>query len=265
MNRWLRWLLYVVPSAALVIPESLHPNPHALGSVYQSVSPVVDWWIELHLLFVVFFTLLAFGLLVSLVGRRGVAATAARLAIGAFVAVANAFVGTEGIGMGLVIRGGQGLSAAQQAGIDQAVQSLWDGFTATTLGEAHASLWVLAIGLTAITFYPAARRPLPLALVGAAVLWMTVIGRFVSAEIWVAAIALLWVMIVAVVGMQDRAAIGPFGLLILAMLLPQHGEPGVSAVGAASVGAALLWRDVRIQPLSAGAARTVSPALARGK
>jgi hypothetical protein len=130
MNRTLairsgRRLLFVGPAAGLFVLELLHPNPHALGTVYQSVSPVVHWWIQLHLLLFVLFALLAFAVFVSLAGEHGATATTARLALGAFVAGTSAFVGTEGMGMGLVIRGAQGLPAVQQAGVDRAVQALW--------------------------------------------------------------------------------------------------------------------------------------------
>ena len=53
--RFGRWLLFVGPAAGLFVLELLHPNAHALGTVYQSVSPVVDWWIQLHLLLFVRF------------------------------------------------------------------------------------------------------------------------------------------------------------------------------------------------------------------
>ena len=173
-----RLLLFLVPAAGLVVPESLHPNPYALGSVFQSVAPVVDWWIELHLLFIVLFTLLAFALFVSLDGVHGPAATTARVLIVIFVAATCAFVGTEGTGMGLVIRGAQGLPPAQQAGVEQAVQALWDSPTANSLGLfGHALFWILAVGSSAVALYPLARRGLPVGVLGLVVLWDLLAGQ----------------------------------------------------------------------------------------
>jgi len=268
MNRVLsgrlgRLLLLVVPAAGLLIPESLHPDPHALGSVYQSVSPVVDWWIQLHLLLFALFTLLAFAVFVSLDDVQGPAAIAARVALGIFVAATCAFVGTEGIGMGLVIRGAQGLPAAQQAGVDQAVQALWDSQIANALGLlGHLLFWVLSVGATAVALYSSARRRLPLALLGLIVLWVMLAVRVVPVSLPVAAVvsALLWITVVTVVGADDRAAMFPFGLLVVAMLLPQHGD-ALGAVGAASVGLALVWRELSPKR-GTGITATATPATA---
>src|SRR5215831_12679126 len=77
-----RWLLFVAPAAGLFILELLHPDPHARGTVYQSVSPVVDWWLTLHVLLFSLFTLLAFALFVNLNDAQGAVATTARVALG---------------------------------------------------------------------------------------------------------------------------------------------------------------------------------------
>ena len=248
-QRIARALLLVGPAAGLVVLELLHPNPHARGTVYQSVSPVVDWWIQLHLLLCVLFALLAFAMFVSLAGEPGAAATTARVALGVFVAGTCAFVGTEGIGMGLVIRGAQGLPAAQQAGVDQAVQALWDSPTANLLGIlGHSLVFVLAVAASAVALYPSARRPLPLALLGLVLVW-TGVGLWwlhVPLALWGGVNLVLLLAVVTVVGTDARAAIVPFGLLVLAMILPQHGDPG-GAVGAACIGVALLWRELGLE------------------
>jgi hypothetical protein len=262
--RFGRWLLFVGPAAGLFVLNLFHPNPHTLGSVYQSVSPVVDWWITLHLLLFVLFTLLAFALFVSLAGEQGAAATTARVALGSFVPVACAFVGTEGVGMGLVIRGAQGLPAAQQAGVEQAVQALWDGPTANVLGILHSLLFALAVGASAVALYPAARRPLPLALLGLALVFAGVVtssglsGLQLPPLLWVGVNLALLLAVVTVVGAEDRAAIVPFGLLVLAMVLTQHGNPE-SVVGVVCLGAFLVWRELSARRSAARAPLLAPP------
>jgi hypothetical protein len=89
-----------------------------------------------------------------------------------------------------------------------------------------------------------------LALLGLAVIWLIVIVPVLHVAVapWLAVAAVLWLSIVTIVASSDRAAIVPFGLLSLAMLLPQHGGP-LGGVGALSVGAALVSRELSARGL----------------
>jgi hypothetical protein len=122
----------------------------------------------------------------------------------------------------------------------------------------HTWLWVLAVGASAVALYPSVRRPLPLALLGLATVWATVATWWRSIPLLVATGVnlVLWVAVVTVVATEAPAATVPVGLLVLAALLPQHGNP-FGAVGVACLGVALIWRE-----LSAGRSAARAPLLA---
>src|SRR5262249_33547343 len=111
------------------------------------------------------FALVAVALFVCLAHEGGPAATLARGMLGVFVVGNSAFIGLDGIATGLLIGGAQPLPAAQQAGAEQALQALWDSPLNTGMGGWWAGLaWAVAVGASAVAFYPQARRPVPLAL-----------------------------------------------------------------------------------------------------
>src|SRR5262249_53917824 len=131
----------------------------------QSVLPVVNWWIALHLLLSVVFALVALALFVCLAPENGPAATLARVMLGVFVVGNSVFVGIDGIATGLFIRGAQPLLGAQQLGAEQALGALWPSPLNSAVGGWWAGLgWAVAVGASAVALYPQARHRVPLVL-----------------------------------------------------------------------------------------------------
>jgi hypothetical protein len=252
MNRTLatrggRWLLLVGPASALAVLELLHPSWDE--TVYKGVAPVVDWWITLHLLMLVLFALVALALFLSVGDQRGPAAATARVALGLFVVGNSAFIGNDGIASGLFIKGAQGLPVAEQAGVEQALQNLWNSPMNEFFARWQWLAWVIGIGAAALALYPQARGRMPLAVLGVGL--VLVIGGGLGLDldlgvpVWslgvVAAIAAA-----AVLARQLGASTIPFGLVLLAAVLPQHGSaPG--ALGVACLGVALICAELSVE------------------
>jgi hypothetical protein len=263
MNRRLgtrggRWLLFVGPASALAVLELLHPGWDE--TVYKGVAPVVDWWITLHLLMLVLFALVALTLFLSVAAQRGPAAATARFALGFFVVGNSAFIGIDGIGSGLFIKGAQGLPDAEQAGVEQALQSLWNSPMSEFFARWQWLAWLIGSGASALTLYPQARGRVSLAVLGVGL--VLVIGGGLGLDldlgvpVWslgvVAAIAAA-----AVLARRRGASAIPFGLLLLAAVLPQHGSPP-GAIGVACLGLALIWRELGLER-SGGPAPVLAP------
>lgn len=139
-------------------------HPHAGENVYESLSPVVDTFVVIHLLLFASLALLAVGLYLLTAGYRGPLATLARAATGAFAFFYLGFVAIVGIAKGLLIREGQALPAEQQAGVAEVVQSIHTDPILFAAGVTGAVGYLVAVSAVAVVLYRADAPRLPLVL-----------------------------------------------------------------------------------------------------
>jgi hypothetical protein len=254
-----RWLLLIVPASTLAVLELLHP-PGWDDTVYKGVAPVVDWWITLHLLMLVLFALVVLTLFLSIANQRGPAPAAALVALGLFVVGNSAFIAIDGIGSGLFIKGAQDLATAEQAGVEQALQNLWNSPMNEFLARWQWLAWLIGIGASALALYPQARGRVSLALLGVGLVVVLGGGLGLDLDLGVPVWSLGVVAAIAAAAMlarQGGAFAIPFGLLLLAAVLPQHGSPP-GAIGVACLGLALIWRELSVER-SGGPAGVLAP------
>jgi hypothetical protein len=213
----LRTLRIIVP-IALAALELSHPT-WSPGAVSPAVVAAGSWWLVLHVL-----VLLGYGALVWLLW---IPAILPRVALVAFLLCNSAFLGVDGIGVGLLTQSDPGeadrlwtssfvTALADLAGLTWAASLLCVAASLTKTGRGR--LVSLALGLTWLTFIasaPPLAVPVIISRVAAAATGASVIYRSGSGAV-------------------------PFALLVFAAVLRQHVGPE-AALGMLLVGIALAW------------------------
>lgn len=140
-------------------------HPHATEDVFSSLSPVADVYVSAHLLLVAALALVAVGLYQLTIGLTTRIATIARAGIGIFAFFYLGFVAIVGLAKGLVIREGQSLPAAEQAGVVHVVQYLHGDTLLFYAGVIGVLGYLVAVIGIAIAYYRAGAPRLPIGLV----------------------------------------------------------------------------------------------------
>ncbi len=160
MSILLRRAFITVPPLVLAGVLLMHPNDEG-DTIYESVRPVVDNWILVHIALLLAFPFLVLAAFMLLGGLRGRAATVARIALVFFAVIYTAWEVMVGLSTGILTDYANGLPAAEQAVVAGAIQDFnehWVTQVALVIGFAG---WVVAMVATAI----AARGAGPVALV----------------------------------------------------------------------------------------------------
>jgi hypothetical protein len=252
-----RILLLLGPPLAAALAELAHPL-WSSGTIYQAVAPVVDRWLFVHVVLLAGFALTALGLVSLLGGRTDPAARAARILLGVFVVSNTAFIAIEGLSTGLLAASARTLSAAEQAGVEQAVQVMWS--QPVTLVFQWLASFGLIVGVlaTAVAVYPRSQARLPLAgLALTSAIWalgetfvcLGVAGLVdpLAAASWAtgsvtAAYAIGLVAASYLIYTSGRAYL-PFALLVLGAVTWQH-TPPTGPVGLALLVIGLAGREI---------------------
>lgn len=104
-------------------------HPHAHGHVADTVMPVVDTWLYLHLLLLPLLGSLGVCFAALLRGRAGPVATVGRIGTAVYLVCYLAFEAIVGIATGLLLREARTLPPAQREGAEAAVQGFFDAPT----------------------------------------------------------------------------------------------------------------------------------------
>ncbi|MFC7195020.1 hypothetical protein ACFQL4_10765 [Halosimplex aquaticum] len=111
------------PGLGLAILLRFHP---AVGdAAYDTLAPVAESWLTLHLLLLLSFGLLGLSLSLLLQGCSGPVATVGRVGVGVYLVFYIAFESIAGVATGVLVRTGEGLPAEQEAGIREAVAVIY--------------------------------------------------------------------------------------------------------------------------------------------
>lgn len=149
MTTLLRRAFITVPPLVLAGVLLKHPNDEA-ETIYESVRPVVDDWIVVHVVLLLMLPLLALGAFLLLGGLTGRAATVARVALVFFAVVYTTWEVMVGLSTGILTDYANGLPAAEQTAVAGAIQDFnehWVTQVALVIGFAG---WSLAMVATAI-------------------------------------------------------------------------------------------------------------------
>ena len=226
----MRHALLLAPPCVAVL-ELLHPIwPD--DAIFETVAPLVGWWLALHMLLLVLFPMVLWTLWLELPPMRGRLEVVAR-ALLIVAAIANAtFIAIDGIGTGFLIVDARSNAAGLAA--------MWNGPLLVGLADLSGGAFALALLVTSAALYREARSGLALAaLVTAGLAFLVSALPGASPAVPISRIAAL----VAGVAMVYRGGAGhmPFALLVFAAVLPQHVGPP-AALGTLLVGAALFLR-----------------------
>jgi uncharacterized membrane protein YGL010W len=172
MTVHLRRLFLVATPLALAVVLWWHP---AGGEdVYQGVRDDVGAWLFVHTAMLLFTPLLGLAAFLLLSGLNSLAATISRVAVVFFLVFYTAYEMTIGVGTGVLVDHANGLPAAEQAVVADAIQDYnrnWisaDPSVALVLGSLG---WIVAMVAAAVAFRRAGAGWLVTALVGLAALF----------------------------------------------------------------------------------------------
>ena len=120
MTLFLRRVFLVATPLALAIVLWFHPPGGE--NVYEGVRDDVGAWLFVHTAFLLFTPLIAIAVFLLLNGLKGRAATVSRVALIFFLVFYTAWEVTIGVGTGILVDYANGLPAAEQAVVADAIQ-----------------------------------------------------------------------------------------------------------------------------------------------
>jgi hypothetical protein len=154
MTTVLRRLFLVVTPLVLAVVLWFHPPGG--DPVYEGVSDDAGAWLFVHTVFLFFIPLMAIAAYLLLSGLESRAATVSRVALIFFLVFYTAYEVTVGLGTGILVDYANGLPAAEQAAVADAIQHYNES---AILGDpASVSLilgvfgWIVAMLAAAVAF-----------------------------------------------------------------------------------------------------------------
>jgi lysylphosphatidylglycerol synthetase-like protein (DUF2156 family) len=167
-----RLFLVATPLALAVV---LWWHPPGGDEIFADVRDDVDAWLTVHTAFLLFTPLLGLAAFLLLRGLESRAATVSRVALVFFLVFYTAYEVTVGVGTGILVDYANGLPAAEQAVVADAIQDYNGNAILADADPVSVSLilgflgWVLAMLAAAVAFRRAgAGWPATLLLAGAA-------------------------------------------------------------------------------------------------
>lgn len=151
----LRRLFLVATPLALAVVLWFHPGGGDNG-VYEGVRDDVGAWLFVHTVFLFFIPLMAFAAFLLLNGLQSRAATISRVALVFFLVFYTAYEVTVGLGTGILVDYANGLPAAEQAAVADAIQDLNENDILADPASVSLILgvfgWVVAMVAAAVAF-----------------------------------------------------------------------------------------------------------------
>jgi len=120
----LRRVFLVATPLVLAAVLWFHPPGGEVDAVYEGVRHDVGAWLFVHTVFLLFIPLMAFAAFLLLNGLQDRAATVSRIALVFFLVFYTAYEVTVGLGTGILTDYANGLPAAEQAAVADAIQHL---------------------------------------------------------------------------------------------------------------------------------------------
>lgn len=124
LRRFGRLLLFIGTSLLLAITFWFHPHAH--GNVADTLMPVIDTWLTLHLALLPLLGLLGVCFAVLLRGYTGLIVTVGRIGTVVYLVGYITFEAIVGIATGILLREAGTLPPNQQEGVEVAVQAFFD-------------------------------------------------------------------------------------------------------------------------------------------
>lgn len=142
-----RWRLALLLGTPLLLGVLFFVHPDGSGGL-DSLLPVADLWLSLHLAMLPLLGLLGASFYVLLARFDGTLATVGRVGVAVYATFYVAFEAIAGVASGLLATGAGPLAPAQRAGVATAFESfLVPSVTLGTIGSLGATVAVVATGV----------------------------------------------------------------------------------------------------------------------
>ena len=204
----------------------------------------MDWFITLHVINLVLFTLLGLAAILLVRRQRGLAAAVSLAAITLYVPCYAGFDAIVGLGTGSLVRYAAGVNPAQFPVLEPAIDVIWNGALSYALGALGSIAWLVAMLAAAVAFAPPGRRLLvtALQLIGFAVFgWAASGGAAYFSPLWWVAIVFPTILVFVAARMQ----IVPALLTLAGMLFAVTHVPPSGPLAMAAFLAAAVWVELR--------------------
>lgn len=151
----LKQIIVLGSPLVLGILEIWHPVGQPNMTPFESILPVVDWWLTLHLLQLPLFGLLGIGVILLVHNLRGWATIVSRIGIAFFLIFYTALDAITGIAGGLLIRNARDLSSNVQIFASKQFEQLLfnpivGGSTFSVIGVLGSGGWIIGVIAAAI-------------------------------------------------------------------------------------------------------------------
>ena len=153
VRRGARRFIVIGAPVALAVLALWHPR--FASDAGESLLPIADRWLVVHLLQLPLFALLALALYLVVDGLQGVAPAIARLGAVMFAALYGAFDAVAGIATGVLAREANGLGPVERSTIEAAIDTLFTdrivGGESSLLAVAASLAWLIAAFAVALS------------------------------------------------------------------------------------------------------------------
>jgi hypothetical protein len=149
MNPIVRRGIILGTPLALGILDLFHPT--ISGSIFDTLSPQLTWWITLHIIQLPLFCLLALSVYLLLDGVKGTLATVSKVGLGIFVTFYPALDAILGIGTGALVSNTKGFGGGiQQAIATVSIESYFSDNVTHVIGILGSFGWAIALLFAAL-------------------------------------------------------------------------------------------------------------------
>ncbi len=146
----LRTIIVVSVPVLLGILEMGHPPVSPGTPIYETIAPIVKWWIVLHVLQLVLVALLAGCVVLLTIKLRGYAVNVVRWSMAVFAVLYPAFDSAVGISSGVIVASAGPLSPDAQNALEAAFQVLFFGPITGTMYMIAVVAWFIGLIATAV-------------------------------------------------------------------------------------------------------------------
>lgn len=174
-KRLLKLICYILAPLALVSMELFHPSGYG-RAIYDNLLPHAGWWLQLHFLQPLFFSLVGVGGILLSWGNHGIFSHISKISLFLFIVYYSVYDAVAGIGTGVLIDVVKDLPEASIPLGKEIIQSYFFhpifGGSHTWLSEFASLTWLVGIWSLAIALLIERRSILP-------ILFLVLSGAFI--------------------------------------------------------------------------------------
>jgi hypothetical protein len=165
MSNKLRLLIIFGAPVFVGVINLFHPVFFEKTGVYDAIAPVAGWWIALHVLNLIGFSLLGLAGYLLIKDVKGTAAEVGRVGLALFVPLYVGFDSLIGIGTGVLLQYGGALPVGALDALKATIDAYWNAGVSNILAVVDSVVWSISLTASAIAA-AGPKRWLPLMVIG---------------------------------------------------------------------------------------------------